>query len=114
MNHTAVTHLIQLVERHGYAVLFFWVLAEQGALPLPSIPLLIVAGTLVRTGELNAAGAMACCLAGALLADNVWFQLGRRQGKRILRFLCQVSFEPDSCVRSTENSFIKRGLNTLL
>jgi membrane protein DedA with SNARE-associated domain len=114
MNHAAVTNLIHLVERHGYAVLFFWVLAEQGAIPLPSVPLLIVAGTLIRTGQLSAAGALACCLGGALLADNVWFQLGRRRGKRILRFLCRVSIEPDSCVRNTENSFVKRGLNTLL
>jgi membrane protein DedA with SNARE-associated domain len=114
MSHLSIRVLIHLVERHGYALLFFWVLAEQGALPVPSAPLLVAVGALVRTGSLHALPAMACCLAGALAADNVWFCFGRLRGKRVLRFLCRVSLEPDSCVRQTENAFIKYGLNTLL
>ncbi len=112
--HLRIADLIQLVERHGYALLFFWVLAEQGALPIPSVPLLVAVGTLIRTGSLHAAPAMACCLAGAFAADTVWFCLGRTRGKRVLRFICRVSIEPDSCVRQTENAFLKHGLNTLL
>jgi membrane protein DedA with SNARE-associated domain len=102
------------VRRHGYALLFLWVLAEQGALPIPSVPLLVAVGALTRAGRLHAAGAMACCLAGALTADIVWFHLGRTRGKRVLRFICRLSIEPDSCVRQTENAFLKHGLNTLL
>jgi hypothetical protein len=40
--------------------------------------------------------------------------LGRRRGKRVLRFLCRLSLEPDSCVRRTENTFLKYGLKSLL
>lgn len=114
MSHPSVTELLHLVERHGYALLFFWVLAEQGALPLPSVPLLLAVGALIRAGNLQASAAMACCLAGALVADSVWFYFGRTRGKRVLRFLCRVSLEPDSCVRETENTFLKHGLNTFL
>jgi membrane protein DedA with SNARE-associated domain len=114
MSHLSIRELIHLVERHGYALLFFWVLAEQGALPIPSAPLLVAVGALVRTGSLHALPAMACCLAGALAADIVWFSFGRTRGKRVLRFICRVSLEPDSCVRQTENAFMKYGLNTLL
>jgi membrane protein DedA with SNARE-associated domain len=114
MSHLSVTELIHLVERHGYALLFVWVLAEQGALPIPSTPLLVAVGALIRAGSMHAAAAMACCLAGALVADSVWFYFGRTRGKRVLRFLCRVSLEPDSCVRQTENAFLKRGLNTFL
>jgi membrane protein DedA with SNARE-associated domain len=114
MSHLSIKELIHLVERHGYALLFFWVLAEQGALPIPSAPLLVAVGTLIRTGRLHPAKVMACCLAGALAADIVWFCFGRRRGKRVLRFLCRVSLEPDSCVRQTENAFIKYGSKTLL
>jgi membrane protein DedA with SNARE-associated domain len=114
MTNLAVTDAIQFVERHGYALLFSWVLAEQGAVPLPSIPLLVATGALVRTGRLNAAAAVACCVAGALLADSIWFHFGRYRGKRVLRFLCRVALEPDSCVRQTENAFVRFGLNTLL
>jgi membrane protein DedA with SNARE-associated domain len=114
MNHLSVAELIRVVERHGYALLFLWVLAEQGALPIPSVPLLVAVGALIRTGSLHAVAAMACCLAGALAADTVWFYFGRTRGKRVLRLICRVSLEPDSCVRQTENAFLKYGLNTLL
>jgi membrane protein DedA with SNARE-associated domain/rhodanese-related sulfurtransferase len=114
MSHSAIAQFTQFVEHYGYALLFFWVLAEQGALPIPSVPLLVAAGALVRTGRLNGALAIACCAAGALIADSVWFRLGRRRGKRVLRFLCRVSLEPDSCVNQTENAFLKYGLNMLL
>jgi membrane protein DedA with SNARE-associated domain len=76
--------------------------------------LLVAVGALVRTGNLHALPAMACCLASALAADIVWFCFGRARGKRVLRFISRVSLEPDSCVRQTENAFLKFGLNTLL
>jgi uncharacterized membrane protein YdjX (TVP38/TMEM64 family) len=53
-------------------------------------------------------------VAAALIADAVWFQLGRSRGWRILKLLCRVSLEPDSCVRQTESAFIKYGLRSLL
>jgi len=36
------------VLRHGYVLLFFWILAEQAALPLPSAPLLVACGALAK------------------------------------------------------------------
>ena len=105
---------MHFMERYGYALLFWWVLAEQGALPIPSVPLLIAAGALVRAGRMNGPAAIACCLAGALISDSVWFHFGRRRGKSVLRFLCRISLEPDSCVRQTENAFVRYGLKTLL
>src|ERR1019366_6603711 len=113
MSHLSITELIHLVERHGYALLFFWVLAEQGALPIPSLPLLVAVGALIRKGSLHAVAAMACCLAGALAADIVWFYFGRTRGKRVLRFICRISLEPDSCVRQTESAFLKYGFKHL-
>ena len=113
-DHFAITHITAFIERHGYAFLFFWVLAEQGAIPLPSIPLLVAAGALVRLGRLQMLVAIACCVGAALIADTFWFQLGRRRGRGVLRFLCRVALEPDSCVRWTENAFLKYGLNSLL
>jgi membrane protein DedA with SNARE-associated domain len=113
-DHLVITQTTAFIERHGYALLFFWVLAEQGAIPLPSIPLLVTAGALVRLGRLQMLPAIACCVGAALVADAVWFQLGRSRGHRVLHFLCRVALEPDSCVRRTENAFLKHGLNSLL
>jgi membrane protein DedA with SNARE-associated domain len=109
MNQTA-----EFVIRHGYAVLFFWILAEQGALPIPSIPLLLVCGAMTRVGKLNASPILFYGLAACLIADSVWYLLGRRKGSRILGFLCRVTLEPDSCVRQTENGFSKYGVVFLL
>ena len=53
-------------------------------------------------------------MTACLIADNVWFQLGRRRGARILNFLCRIALEPDSCVRKTENAFSKYGVRSLL
>lgn len=112
--HLTISQAFAFIERHGYALLFLWVFVEQSALPLPSVPLLLAAGALIRAGRLHAGAAIACCVAGALVADIIWFQLGRRRGRRILNLLCRVSLEPDSCVRQTENAFLKYGMKSLL
>jgi membrane protein DedA with SNARE-associated domain len=109
MNETA-----EFVIRHGYAVLFFWVLAEQGALPIPSIPLLLVCGALARAGHLGAVPILLYGLLACLIADSVWFQIGRSRGAKILGFLCRVALEPDSCVRQTKSGFVKYGVRFLL
>lgn len=109
MNATA-----EFVIRHGYAVLFFWILAEQGALPIPSVPLLLVCGALAKSGRLNAGMVLLLGVLACLIADSVWFQLGRLRGSKILGLLCRLAIEPDSCVRRTENGFVKYGPRFLL
>jgi membrane protein DedA with SNARE-associated domain len=105
---------IQFVARHGYLLLFFWILAEQAALPIPSLPLLLVSGALARSGQLKLSSVIIYALTACLIADNVWFQLGRRYSSKAVQFICKMSLEPDSCVRRTENVFIKYGLRSLL
>jgi len=109
-----VTELLDFVVRHGYALLFFWVLAEQAALPLPSVPLLLACGALAKDGRLNAELIVLTGLAACLIADSFWFTLGRRRGAKVLRFICRVALEPDSCVRQTETAFLRYGIRSLL
>jgi membrane protein DedA with SNARE-associated domain len=109
-----ISYIIQFVARHGYILIFVWVLAEQAALPIPSFPLLLVSGALVRTGELRLSPLLTYALLAAVIADNVWFQLGRRYSGRALQFICKISIEPDSCVRRTESVFLRYGLRSLL
>jgi membrane protein DedA with SNARE-associated domain len=105
---------VEFLVRHGYVLLFFWVLAEQAALPLPSVPLLLACGALASAGKLNLALIFLYGVAGCLIADFVWFQLGRHRGAKVLRFICRIALEPDSCVRKTENVFLKYGMRSLL
>jgi membrane protein DedA with SNARE-associated domain len=90
------------------------VLVEQLGLPIPAAPLLIAAGALARTGKINLTFAVAVAFIAIILADLFWYFLGRYRGGRILKLLCRITLEPDSCVRRTENLFVRRGVYALL
>jgi membrane protein DedA with SNARE-associated domain len=100
--------------QHGYKLLFGWVLVEQMGLPLPAIPLLLAAGALAGAGKMHLALAVSLALVAVILADLFWYSLGRYRGGRILKLLCRISLEPDSCVRRTENLFVRHGARSLL
>jgi len=48
--HLAVTQAVSFVENHEYALVFLWVLIEQSAIPLPTVPLLLATAALIRPG----------------------------------------------------------------
>lgn len=105
---------IEFLLHHGYVVLLVWVFAEQTGVPVPSIPLLLAAGALAGSGQLNLFASLFLVTFAAVAADSLWYQLGRRKGIRILRFLCKITIEPDSCVRRTEGVFAKQGARSLI
>jgi membrane protein DedA with SNARE-associated domain len=100
--------------RHGYVVLFIWVAAEQFALPVPSEPILLASGALAGAGQLRLPFAVVIGVVASLLADVIWYEVGRRRGNRVLRFLCRISLEPDSCVRQSQDKFARYGAGSLL
>jgi len=102
------------LEEYGYLVLFLLVLAERAGLPLPAIPILVGAGALVRSGSMNAWTVLFLSVAACLLADVVWFQVGRVRGAKVMRWICRISLEPDSCVRGSERAFARLGVRSLL
>ena len=99
---------------HGYLVIFVWVFLDQAALPLPSIPLLIAAGALVATGALDLTSVIVTASIAAILADVLWYQLGKRGGARAITYVCKLSLEPDSCVTTTRNAFGRFGPVTIV
>lgn len=108
--HEIVTYLL----RYGLAVIFSNVFLEQIGAPIPALPTLIVAGALVHGGRMELLPVLAMALLGSLLADTVWFLIGRWQGHRVLRTVCRLSLSPDSCVRGTEDLFERAGMPSLL
>jgi membrane protein DedA with SNARE-associated domain len=98
----------------SYLMLFAFVLAEQVGLPVPAVPLLLGVGAFAGTGRMSALAGLATALAASLPPDLVWYELGRARGKRVLDVICRLSLEPDSCVRRTENLFMRRGRWALL
>jgi membrane protein DedA with SNARE-associated domain len=98
----------------AYLVLFGFVLAEQIGLPIPAVPLLLGVGAFAGTGRVTVVGALVTALAASLPPDVVWYELGRARGRRVLDVLCRLTLEPDSCIRRTENLFMRQGRWALL
>ena len=105
---------IQFLLHHPYAILFGIVLAEQLGVPLPSVPVLLAAGALAGLGKIGASHALGLAILATAIADLCWFEAGRRRGNKVLKFVCRVSLEPDSCVRRTEDVFSRYGPRSLL
>ena len=105
---------IRILLQYGYVVLFTVVLAEQVGLPIPAVPVLLGVGALAGAGRMSLVPALCIALFASLVPDIAWYELGRRRGGRILRLLCWISLEPDSCVRRAEDAFVKRGRAVLL
>ncbi|HVM60788.1 MAG TPA: VTT domain-containing protein [Verrucomicrobiae bacterium] len=114
MHQNTVDHVLGQLARHGSLILLVVVFLEQIGLPLPGIPFLLAAGTLAGAGKLNVGILLLVAVAACLLADTIWFRLGQRRGHGVLKLLCRISLEPDSCVRRTEDVFTRHGMNAVL
>jgi membrane protein DedA with SNARE-associated domain/rhodanese-related sulfurtransferase len=109
-----MSHLIDLIQTYGVLIVFATVLLEQIGLPIPAMPMLIVAGALAAGGEISWAGVLAASVGACLISDYFWFKAGRFYGKRVLRLLCKISLSPDYCVSQTEDKFRRWGAKSLL
>ncbi len=69
-----------------------------------------VAGALAAQGEFGYSALLLSALAG----DIPWYFAGRRYGHRVLRTLCRIAIEPDSCVKQTESIFERWGAPSLI
>ena len=102
------------LKAHGVVVVFLTVLVEQLGVPLPAAPILMLGGSLAATGSGSLSLVLAMAVLACLVADTLWFYLGRHKGGSVLGFLCRISMEPDSCVRKTRNLFTRYGVWGLL
>lgn len=105
---------VEFLVRHGYALLFVFVLAEQSGLPIPSTPMLLAAGALAGLDRMSLSFALLLAVAASLTGDSLWFVLGRVRGYSILSTFCRISLEPDTCVQKTQVTYGKHGVNWLL
>jgi membrane protein DedA with SNARE-associated domain len=106
--------LTGLLAEHGLTLVFANVLVAQIGFPIPALPMLVVAGALVADGTLSVFALAAVVVAASLLGDTPWYFAGRRYGYRVLRTLCRISIEPDSCVKQTESIFGRWGPPSLI
>ena len=77
-----MSDLLQFLTMYGYLVVFGTAFTEQMGLPVPTVPFIIGMGALSRTGEASFFAIMATAGTAALIADLIWYQLGRRHADR--------------------------------
>ena len=101
--------LVALLAEHGLWLVFGGVLLERLGVPLPALPIMILAGALAADGRLALIPLCAVALLACVLGDTLWYAAGRRFGARVLRLLCRISISPDSCVKQSETRFERWG-----
>lgn len=106
--------MTELLAQYGLWLLFAVVLAEQLGLPIPAVPLVMLAGARVADDPLYGVLALAVAVAASALGDAAWYVAGRLHGHRVLRLLCRISLSPDTCVRQSESTFTRYGIATLV
>lgn len=106
--------LVQFLLRHGYGVLFVAVLVEQIGVPVPAVPVLLAVGALAGLGKLSLLTAWGLAILATLSSDSVWYALGRVKGHQILKVVCRLALEPDSCVTSSKEHFRRFGVGALI
>ncbi len=110
-----MTHqLVLLIGQYGLAIVFGNVLLDQIGLPVPAVPTLIVAGAVAVNGQLSAVELFLSATLACLIADCGWYLVGQIYGIRVLKTLCRISLEPDSCVSDTQTRFERWGVNALV
>jgi membrane protein DedA with SNARE-associated domain len=105
---------MELLDKYGYSLVFAVALLEQLGLPLPVAPVLLLAGAVAASGDLSFQLLVVFAVVASLIGDLIWFYFGRTKGRGVLRLLCHLSLSPETCVRKTEASFLKHGMNSLL
>ena len=102
------------IRTYGYPALFGGMVLEQFVPPMPGEPLLLGAGALAGNGRLSLWLAAALALAGTVVGDLVWYEIGRIGGQRVLKWMCRMAIEPDTCVRNGAETLTTHGASALL
>jgi membrane protein DedA with SNARE-associated domain/rhodanese-related sulfurtransferase len=108
-----IAQISQTLRQDAVTVVFINVFLQQIGLPVPAVPTLLLAGSLIMTpGGLGKV--LAAAILASVIADWIWYWLGKFFGYRVLSALCKLSINPASCVSNTEARFSRWGLSSLV
>lgn len=106
--------ITQFLTSFGGLALFVVVFADQAGLPVPAPPWLLAAGALVAAGKLDPAVAVGMTALATILADSLWFYLGRQGGARVLRLMSRWSLSHHSSRAHAKAVAARHGLWVLV
>ena len=98
----------------SYWGLWLAVFGRQLSLPVPAVLFLMTSGALAAHGQLHLRYILLAGVLGCLAGDGVWFWFGRRWGSRIVRLLCRITSDPNTCAKRARRVFDQWGLRILV
>jgi membrane protein DedA with SNARE-associated domain len=101
--------LATLFAEYGLPLVFGAVFLEQLGPPIPSGPLLIVAGALANEGRVSAALVGGAAWIACMLGKVALYVVGGRYGVQTLGTLCRWSMSPVSCIDKASSKFVRWG-----
>jgi membrane protein DedA with SNARE-associated domain/rhodanese-related sulfurtransferase len=101
-----MSSLIQFFAAPGVPLVALVVFLEQIGLPVPAMPMLIIAGALAREGRLSLGLLLLASFVCTMAADAAWYGVGRRYGDRALRLLSKLALPPDT--RAKTEALVER------
>ena len=103
-----------LFEKYGLLLAFAAVLLEQLGPPLPSGPLLMVAGALATEGRVSAWSLAGVAWGASMLGKIALYVVGRRYGRQAMGALCRLAVTPNSKIDKTDRRFERWGAVLLI
>ena len=80
---------------------------------MPAPPLLLAAGALVAAGKLDPALAVGMAVLAAMLADSIWYCLGRKSGGRAMQVVSRWARGRNISLANAKTAVSRHGLWTL-
>ncbi|HEX9773711.1 MAG TPA: rhodanese-like domain-containing protein [Steroidobacteraceae bacterium] len=106
--------LLHIIESYGLWVVFICVLLDQGGLPVPAYPPMIVTAALAVDSNESLWPILVVAILAAIVADLLWFAGGRRFGASLLKLMCRISLSPESCIGRTRRVYGRWGAPSLI
>lgn len=106
--------LVHLIAVYGLLVVFVSVFLDQGGIPVPAYPPIIVTAALAVDQGKSVWPIVVVAALAAVMADWLWYVGGRRLGAKLLRLMCRLSLSPDSCVLMTRGIYGRWGAPSLI
>ena len=103
-----------LFEEYGLLLVFGAVFLEQIGPPIPSGPLLIIAGALSTEGRASALSVAGVAWVACMLGKVALYVIGGYYGRRAVDALCRLSLSKDICVTKTASRFERWGAALLI
>jgi membrane protein DedA with SNARE-associated domain len=98
-----------LFQDYGLLLVFGAVFVEQVGPPLPSGPLLIVAGAVADEAMVSALSIAGTAWAAGMAGKVVLYVVGGHYGRQVTHALCRLAMTPNSSVGKTDRHFERWG-----